>query len=244
MYEAYSTFAAVYDKFMDNVPYKEWADYVAKVLNEHGICDGLVLDLGCGSGTITELLAAKGYDMIGIDISEDMLAIAGRKREESGHDILYLNQDMRSFELYGTVRAIVSLCDSMNYILKEEELLEVFGLVNNYLDYGGLFIFDMNTPYKYEKLLADNTFAENREDASFIWENYYDPDTKINEYDLTLYIEEEDGLFARFEEVHEQRSYETERVKELLIKAGLEIIGTAGDKERMYFIARRPDEVL
>lgn len=236
MYEAYSTFASVYDKFMDNVPYKEWADNVAGILGENGIDEGIVLDLGCGSGTITELLAEKGYDMIGVDISEDMLAIANEKKLKSGHDILYLCQDMREFELYGTVRAIVSLCDCLNYILDENDLLKVFRLVYNYLDNDGLFIFDMNTPYKYKSILADNTFAENREDASFIWENYFDPDTEINEYDLTLYIEEEAGLFARFEEVHEQRAYDISFVKELIKKAGLKIIDETGDKERVLLV--------
>ena len=119
-------------------------------MKEYGISDGQVLDLGCGTGTVTELLADAGYDMIGVDNSCDMLEIAEEKKEKSGHDILYLMQDMREFELYGTVRAVVSVCDSVNYILEEEDLLEVFSLVNNYLDPGGMFIFDMNTHYKYE----------------------------------------------------------------------------------------------
>lgn len=239
MYEAYSTFATVYDQFMDNVPYKEWTDYVVGILRDNGIEDGLVLDLGCGSGTVTELLADKGYDMIGVDVSEDMLSIANDKRIKSGHDILYLCQDMREFELYGTVRAIVSLCDCLNYILDEQDLFKVFRLVWNYLDYDGIFVFDMNTPYKYETILANNTFAENRDNASFIWENYYDPNTGINEYDLTLYIEEEDGLFARFEEVHEQRSYDIAKVRQLLVDAGLEVLKVTGDEERAYVVARK-----
>lgn len=237
---AYGSFALVYDKFMDNVPYDEWAAYVIDILKSHGIDDGLVVDLGCGSGTVTEILADKGYDMIGIDISSEMLAIANEKKVESGHDILYLCQDMREFELYGTVRAIVSLCDSINYILDEDDLLKVFKLVNNYLDYEGVFVFDLNTPYKYETLLADNTFAENREDAAFIWENYYDPATRINEYDLTLFIENEEGSFDRYEEVHEQRAYDIETVTDLIKKAGLELVAVKGDKERKYIIAKKP----
>lgn len=150
--EAYTGFAEVYDTFMDNVPYEEWAEYVVGLLKKYGIEDGLVLDLGCGTGSLTELLAAKGYDMTGVDFSEEMLEIAMEKKRQSGYDILYLLQDMREFELYGTMRAVVSICDSMNYLMSEEELLEVFRLVNNYLDPGGIFIFDMNTPYKYREL--------------------------------------------------------------------------------------------
>ena len=169
--EAYGEFARVYDMFMDNVDYDQWSEYLIGQLKKYGIHDGLVLDLGCGTGVMTELLSAAGYDMIGVDNSEEMLGQAIEKREESGHDILYLCQDMQEFELYGTVRAIVSVCDCLNYITEEEELLEVFKLVNNYLDPGGIFIFDMNTVYKYEEMLGDNVIAENREEGSFIWEN-------------------------------------------------------------------------
>ena len=171
--EAYTSFAEVYDQFMDNVPYREWADFLQEILQKEGINDGLVLDLGCGTGSMTEELAGRGYDMIGVDNSEDMLEIAMEKRQESGHDILYLLQDMQEFELYGTVRAVVSVCDSVNYVTEKEELEQVFRLVNNYLDPGGIFVFDFNTEYKYREVLGDRTIAENREDSSFIWDNYY-----------------------------------------------------------------------
>ena len=136
--ESYGRFAGVYDVFMDNVNYREWADYIIETLAQDGIRDGLVLELGCGTGTVTEMLADAGYDMIGIDNSEEMLAEAMEKRAESGHDILYLLQDMQDFELYGTVRAVISVCDSMNYLTDEEDLEYLFALVNNYLDPGGL----------------------------------------------------------------------------------------------------------
>ena len=139
---AYEKFAQVYDLFMDNIDYEEWADYITDHLKKYGIEDGLVLELGCGTGTMTGLLADRGYDMIGVDNSGEMLAEAMEKRMESGQDILYLQQDMQEFELYGTVRAIVSVCDSLNYITEREELLQVFRLVNNYLDPEGLFLFD------------------------------------------------------------------------------------------------------
>ena len=136
--EAYSGFAKVYDLFMDNIRYEEWTGYVKSLLEEEGIKDGILLDLGCGTGSVTELLARAGFDMIGIDNSEEMLEIAMEKREASGLDILYLLQDMREFELYGTVKGVVSICDSMNYILEDEDLLDVFKLVHNYLDNNGI----------------------------------------------------------------------------------------------------------
>ena len=120
--------------------------------------------MGCGTGAMTRYLDAHGYDMTGIDVSEEMLTIA---KEKSSPDILYLLQDMREFELYGTMRAAVSICDSMNYILEEDDLLQVFSLVNNYLDPGGIFIFDLNTVYKYQEILGEQTIAEDREECSF-----------------------------------------------------------------------------
>lgn len=245
--EAYTEFATVYDTFMDNVPYEAWEKYLVDILKAEGINDGLLLELGCGTGRMTRLLAAEGYDMIGVDNSEEMLSVA-REYTMENTEILYLLQDMREFELYGTVKAIVSICDSMNYITEDEDLLEVFKLVNNYLDPEGVFIFDLNTVYKYEKILGEQTIAENREDASFIWDNYYDEEEQINEYDLALFIPEgKDGLYRKYEEVHYQRAYELELVKELLEKAGMEFV-TAYDaftknpvnekSERIYVIAR------
>ena len=146
--EAYTDFASVYDIFMDETPYKAWSANVQAALERHQIVKGLVLDLGCGTGTLTELLSAAGYDMIGIDSSPEMLGRAIEKRDRSEHDILYLCQDMREFELYGTVQAVVSLCDSVNYILEPSELETVFRLVNNYLDPGGIFFFYFNTDWK------------------------------------------------------------------------------------------------
>ena len=189
--EAYTSFAYVYDTFMDNVPYGEWARHIREKLCEHGVTDGIVLDLGCGTGTMTERLAGYGYDMIGVDNSEEMLELAMEKKTESGYDILYLLQDMRGFELYGTVRAVVSVCDSVNYITEPDELEEVFRLVNNYLDPKGIFLFDFNTVHKYRDVIGDSTIAEDRGVCSFIWDNRYYEKERINEYDLTLFIAED-----------------------------------------------------
>ena len=165
--EAYTSFAEVYDTFMDNVPYEQWAD------------------------------------------SESMLELAMEKRIKSGHDILYLLQDMQSFELYGTVKAVISVCDSLNYIKDDAELTEVFKLVNNYLDPQGIFIFDFNTEYKYREILGDRVIAEEREECSFIWENYYKAEDKMNEYQLTLFVQsqEDPKLYQRYQEVHQHMTH-------------------------------------
>lgn len=246
--EAYTGFAEVYDTFMDNIDYPEWTKYVVSLLQEYGIEDGLLLDLGCGTGSMTECLAEAGYDMTGVDMSEEMLGIAMEKRERSGQDILYLCQPMEELELYGTVRAVVSICDCINYVTDPETLLQTFRLVNNYLDPKGIFIFDMNTSYKYQEILAENTFAEVRDDCSFIWENYYDKEEKINEYALTLFVEDkEDKRYDRFEEWHYQRAYEVEEILQLVREAGMEVLAVYDaftreaprkDSERVYIVAR------
>ena len=244
---AYEKFAQVYDLFMDNIDYEGWAEYVTDRLREYEITDGLVLELGCGTGVMTELLAESGYDMIGVDNSEEMLAEAMEKRVESGQDILYLLQDMQEFELYGTVRAVVSVCDSLNYITDRDELRHVFELVNNYLDPEGIFLFDMNTVHKYRDLLGDTTIAENRDEGSFIWDNSYDEEEGLNYYELAVFLPREDGLYEKSEEVHCQKAYPQEEIETLIKEAGMELLAVydaytlnpaTEDSERLFFVAR------
>lgn len=262
--EMYGDFAAVYDTFMDNTPYGFWSERLDTLIKKYGVSRperdaedildserNLVVDLGCGTGTLTELMYKMGYDMIGVDVSEAMLNIAMQKKEKSGSEILYLMQDMRELDLYSTVGTVFSVCDSLNYILEEEELETVFSLVRNYLFPGGILIFDFNTDYKYREVIGNTTIAENREDCSFIWENMYDPEEEINEYDLTLFVREEDGRFRRFTETHLQRGYTPEQISGLVEQAGLKILemtdaDTGGDlrpeSERVLVCAVREAE--
>lgn len=226
---AYEAFAEVYEELMDNVPYDAWCDRIRELLLEAGIPDGLVAELGCGTGSMTRRLAGAGYDMIGIDLSPDMLDAAREADLREGGtapekndaaSILYLNQDMRSFELYGTVRAIVSVCDSINYILEPDEVQEVFRLVNNYLDPKGMLILDFHTPYYFREVLGDSSIAETREEMAMIWENE-ESDDGIHRLYLTVFREEPDGRYQRFEELHQQRGYTTEEMRSLAEAAGL-----------------------
>lgn len=244
--DAYTSFASVYDLFMDNVPYEEWCAFLCKILAQHGITDGPVLDLGCGTGKMTRLMSEQGYDMTGIDNAAEMLQIAAMEPGEV--PILYLLQDMQDLELDGCVRAVYSVCDCVNYVLDEEELQQAFSRVHEYLEEDGAFIFDVNTSYKYTKLLAENTFAESRDEGSFIWDNYYNEEERINEYDLTLFIPEGDELYRRYTETHYQRNYETETLLKLLKNAGFTDICVYDDytdaplcetSERAVFVAKK-----
>lgn len=236
--EAYSSFAKVYDTFMDETPYEEWGMRIREMIERYGVSKpgeskisgndvlaserNLVVDLGCGTGTMTELLYSYGYDMVGVDNAEEMLSVAMEKKVGKGSSILYLLQDMRELELYSTVGTVVSVCDSLNYLLEEDDLIETFKKVDNYLYPGGVFIFDFNTVYKYETVIGDTTIAESRDDCSFIWENFYHPEEEINEYDLTLFVEEEEGLYRKFTETHYQRGYTLEQMRAVAKAAGLE----------------------
>lgn len=189
--------------------------------------------------------------MIGVDNSYDMLDVAAQKQadrmstgtEASDYNILYLCQDMREFELYGTVAAVYSICDSINYITEPKELQTVFELVNNYLDPGGLFIFDFNTEYKYREVIGDTVIAENRDEGSFIWENAYDEETKINEYDLTIFVPSgEKELYEKHEEVHFQRGYTLEEMKKLLEAAGM-IFEKALDADTQAEVTDRSERI-
>lgn len=243
--DAYTGFASVYDRFMEDVPYEHWRDVILHELKAASVSDGLLLDLGCGTGTLTRMLASEGYDMIGVDRSQEMLTEAREKTADA--DILYLCQDMRAFELYGTVRAVISTCDTMNYLLTPEDFIQTVRLVNNYLDPGGLFIFDLNTLYKFRELMGNTTIAESGEEASFIWDNFFDEETGRNEYDLTLFLKQENGLFERQVEVHEEQGYALEDVKGFLETGGMEFVrvfdaDTGGEpedtSEKVFFIAR------
>lgn len=253
--EAYTDFAYVYDTFMDNTPYEDWCEYLVGILQAHQITSDLILDLGCGTGTLTEMMAERGYDMIGVDYSQEMLDIALEKKVASGHEILYLQQDMREFELYGTVAGIVCVCDSINYLLTEEDVLTTLKLANNYLDPKGLMIFDFNTVYKYRDVIGDTTIAENREDCSFIWDNYYHEEEEINEYEVTFFLKagekEGESLFRRFEETHYQRGYTLEQMKSLVEQSGLQFLSavdfdTRGEvtpeSERILVIAQEVEK--
>ena len=215
---SYENFARVYDELMDNVPYEEWAQFILNLLQDRKITEGLVLELGCGTGKLMTLLGKAGFDMIGVDNSVEMLQIA---REKTSQDFLYLLQDMREFELYGTVKAVISVCDSVNYITKKEELRKVFQLVNNYLDPEGVFIFDFNTEYKYRELIGETVIAEDREDVSFILFNEYDEDSHLNDIDLKVFVQEEGDIYRKFQEEHIQRGYTLDEIKQLLEESGL-----------------------
>lgn len=247
---AYEGFAQVYDSFMDNVPYDEWTEYIKEIFKKYSLPEntGVIADIGCGTGNMTIPLAKAGYEMIGVDLSEEMLAIANEKSEKENLNILYINQDMRELELLDTVDGIISLCDSLNYITEKEELIEVFKRVYKYLEKKGLFVFDLNTIYKFENILSDNSFCQTTENSAYTWENYYDSQERINEFYTNFFVENSAGLYERYEEFHYEKGYTIDEITEMLEKAGLEFLAVYNEltfdrptekSEKIFFVARK-----
>ena len=244
----YDLLAPFYDAINAEIDYKKWADFIEKILKKE--CKNrpeLVLDLGCGTGKMTLELAKRGYDMTGIDYSPEMLDIARSAAEDEGHNILLLCQDMREFELYGTVDAVVCCLDCVNHLEGQGDLEKCFSLVHNYLIPDGIFIFDINGKYKFENVYADNTYSMEEEGAVCVWENYYDPESRICDFYITLFKECSDGRYERHDDSQSERMYTLEEIKTALEKCNMEYLYALGDLdfsqgsdecERIYIVAK------
>lgn len=254
-YDGYGAISSVYDKINSQIDYSAWADFFERCFDKYlPQRPELVLDLACGTGSMTLELARRGYNMIGVDGSSDMLNIAYERKFESDtpHDVLFLLQDMREFELYGTVGAVTCCLDSVNYLCEDGDLDECLACVHNYLDPDGLFLFDVNTPHKFEHTYGDNVYVYEEEecgaDAFCIWQNCYDADSRICDFSLTVFEREENGgKYTRRDENQSERCYTEGEIRDALTRNGFEFVGfysnfdftpAASDDERWYFVAR------
>jgi len=259
-YSGYDAIARVYEKLNSEISYSDWADFIENIFDKYlPSRPELVLDLACGTGSMTRELSRRGYDMIGVDGSADMLSVAYSHPSEGEKSILYLKQDMREFELYGTVGATLCCLDSINYLLEEDDVKKTFSLVHNYLDPDGLFIFDVNTPYKFENVYADNSYILEDEITEDYgdgepetysvycgWQNFYDKESRVCDFYLTLF-EENDGVYVRSDETQKERCYDRNTLEKLLKECGFELLGFYSDynfsapndtTERWYIVAR------
>lgn len=242
----YSDFAYIYDKLMHrDINYEKWADYIENLFDMYGVNPSLVCDLACGTGNITIPLAKRGYDMTGVDVSEDMLNVARSKSE--GLDILYLNQNITSLDLYGTMGAFLCMIDGINYILPPKSLLALFSRIKTcFLDKGGLFIFDISTEYKLRGVIGGNTFVHCGKNVFYTWQNRYIEKKKLSDMFLTFFVKQKGG-YKRFEERHLQRAHSEDELRIILHRAGFETVDTYDelsfsppekDSKRIVFVCR------
>ena len=244
MKESYGRFAELYDKLTFDVPYNEYADVIEILIKKHGVNPELIFDLACGTGSLAGELSARGYDMIAADGSEEMLGCAIEKYGQE--KILFLNQPMQEFELFGTVDVIICMLDSINYLTEKEDLYKTLALCHNYLNDGGVLLFDVNSEYKFKNILADNIYTYETEDIFYVWENNYDDEEKLCDFFLTFFKENESGLYERIDEHHMERCYSDEEITDALKKSGFEITGrydgysqnpVKSDSERVLYSA-------
>ena len=245
-----SGFASVYDRFSDDAAYEKRAAYLLGLLRDGGVTEGILLDVACGTGKLTALLCGKGYEIIAADVSPEMLQIARERLAAADPDALLLCQDMRALDLYGTVDAAVCTLDSVNHLTEEEDVAAAFRSVSLFLRPGGLYVFDVNTPFKHRQVLGGNTFVYEDEDAFLVWQNTdCDQEGRVDIL-LDVFTAEADGRYARASEDFTERAYEPERLCELLEQAGLAVEGVYGDltrtppgegEERVCIVARKRD---
>lgn len=248
MGEAYSTLARFYDLCME-VDYGQWVDYLLVLCQRHGHVPGSIVDLGCGTGSITIPLAARGYELTGVDLSGEMIAQAEAKAAGAGLSIPFHTADLCQLRLPGPkFDTALSCCDVLNYLTTEEELKAAFSTVHELLNPGGLWLFDLNSQWKLSEIYGDNSYADLQSDFAYFWDNSYDPSSGVCTMDLTFFVRSEQGLYVRTTEQHRQRLWLPEQVEALCRETGFSYLGCCGfltldppepDCERWQFVLQK-----
>lgn len=238
---SYSSFASVYDKLTFNVGYKQRAAYIRKLLVENGCEKGILLDLACGTGTLSAEISAYGYDMILVDLSQEMLNFAG----ERNRDALILCQSMTELDLFGTINAAVCSLDSVNHLLKPRDVKKTFERVSLFTEPGGVFIFDVNTEYKHREILGNHAFIYEKDDIYCVWQNSYKRKSHIVDISLDIFSYE-NGVYTRNSESFGERAYSLNDLSDWLNDAGFDVKNIFDDmtyapptetSQRVYFVA-------
>ena len=247
MTEPYSVLAGYYDRLMEDTDYGAWCDFYRACFAKYGVSVTRILDLACGTGNLTIPLAAAGYEMTGIDLSSEMLALARKKADDAGLQICLSEQNIAGFDAGGTYDAAVCGFDGINYLTDAADVRACFAHVARALADGGLFLFDVNTPYKYENVFADNAYVYEYDDLFVTWQNGFRRRTGLCDFYLTFFVKRGNG-WHRFDEVQRQRRYPIARLAGFLKDAGLTVLETVGGtdfspltatSERCFFICRK-----
>lgn len=243
----YERFAYVYDELMKDIPYDSWVQIINDMRSKYQVNGHRLLDLACGTGELSVRLASAGFDVTGVDLSADMLAVAQAKADNDNRKIDFLQQDMAQLELINTYDIIGIFCDSLNYLQTEEEVVQTFNKVHQYLEKDGLFIFDVHSIFKMNEIFLDQTFTYDEDGVCYIWNCFQGEFSNSVDHELTFFVEDDIGKYDRFDEYHTQRTYSIETYSKWLEETGFEILETLGDftgnvtpkSERIFFITRK-----
>ncbi len=246
----YTSFAEVYDQLMDNVNYERWADFYQQLLQVNGVAQGSkVCECACGTGALTLPLVRRGFQMTGVDLSQEMLWIAAQKARKMGLGLPFVQQDMRQLRLHRQMDAVIATCDGVNYLLTDEDVCAFFRAAYNAMRPGGALIFDVSTPWKLENVLGNELICEDREDVTYFWQNSFSRRTGLCDMALCFFLKEKDGRYRRIDETQKQKAHTRETLTALLQGCGFADVHVYGnsrmesprDKEqRWHFTARRP----
>ncbi|RKD32431.1 class I SAM-dependent DNA methyltransferase [Thermohalobacter berrensis] len=245
--EIYNEFAHIYDTLMEDVDYGKWYDYIKRIFENNNISPKNILEIACGTGNFTKFLCKDGYNVTCFDISEDMLSVAYDKLKDY-KNVTILKQDMIDFNINIRYDAILSICDSINYITDLKNLKNSFENVYSHLKDGGIFIFDINSYHKLSKILGDNTYVDEQNDIFYVWENFFDDTNKICEFYLNFFIKKGNNKYKRIQETHIQKAYTVEEIVSTLNQVGFNTIEVyesftfkppRKSSERINFIAKK-----
>jgi len=225
----YQAFAELYDELMNDVDYESWADYYTRLLSIYGIRSGKICECACGTGSLTLPLYRRGFQMTGVDLSQEMLWQAAQKARKQGIAIPYVRQDMRALNMHRPMDAVLATCDGVNYLTTEEDLLSFFRAAYRTVRPGGALIFDVSTPYKLQHVLCSGLLGEDREDITYLWQNTWHEKRQIVELDLTFFVKDTDGRYRRIDERQHQRAWDQKTLKETLWHAGFRAVSLYGD---------------
>lgn len=221
---SYSSLACAYDKLTFNVEYEKRAEYITELLRKNGCSQGILLDLACGTGVLSHLIAKNGYDMILVDSSPEMLYYARERMPNA----LILCQDMTELDLFGTIKGTVCSLDGINHLLKPIDVKKTFGLVSLFTEKGGVFVFDINTPYKHENVLGNNTFVYEKDDIYLVWQNTFRKKSCKVDINLDIFTKQ-DNTYCRNSESFSERAYEIDDICAWLVEAGFAVTGIYDD---------------
>ena len=246
----YHNFAFFYDKLTSNISYKKRAEYFDMLIKKHNGKKNLLLDLACGTGSLSEEFSRIGYDVIGVDASEEMLNEALNKKFDSGLNIQYLCQDMTKLDMFGTIDVTICALDSLNHLKNADEIQKVFNKVSLFCEPNGLFIFDVNMPYKHKYVLSNNTFIYDLEDVFCVWQNRFDSENDDYRIDITLDIfgKNNEGLYERYYDELSEIAFEREYIEKMLTKSGLTVEAVYDfdsidspneNSEKLVFVAKK-----